>query len=106
MISDVLVALNLFNSTLLIYLLIRMVESVDRCKDCIYFEEGLLESICHKGHFSYNDDCNDFEDWDNDDFIKGLEQLRKGLDSFKHNLEVAVEQCNETLKRLKEEYDL
>lgn len=67
MISDVLVALNLFNSTLLIYLLIRMVESVDRCKDCIYFEEGLLESICHKGHFSYNDDCNDFEDWDNDD---------------------------------------
>ena len=42
----------------------------------------------------------------NDDFIKGLEQLRKGLDSFKHNLEVAVEQCNETLKRLKEEYDL
>ena len=42
----------------------------------------------------------------NDDFIKGLEQLRKGLDSFKHNLEVAAEQCNETLKRLKEEYDL
>ena len=41
----------------------------------------------------------------NDDFIKGLEQLRKGLDSFKQNLEVVVEQCNETLKRLKEEYD-
>ena len=41
----------------------------------------------------------------NDDFIKGLEQLRKGLDSFKQNLEVAVEQCNETLKRLKERYD-
>lgn len=42
----------------------------------------------------------------NDDFIKGLEQLRKGLDSFKQNLEVAVEQCNETLRRLKGEYDL
>ena len=41
----------------------------------------------------------------NDDLIKGLEQLRKGLDSFKQNLEVVVEQCNETLKRLKEEYD-
>ena len=41
----------------------------------------------------------------NDDFVKGLEQLRKGLDSFKQNLEVVVEQCNETLKRLKEEYD-
>ena len=40
-----------------------------------------------------------------DDFVKGLEQLRKGLDSFKQNLEVVVEQCNETLKRLKEEYD-
>ena len=39
----------------------------------------------------------------NDDFIKGLEQLRKELDSFKQGLEVAVEQCNETLKRLKEE---
>ena len=41
----------------------------------------------------------------NDDFVKGLEQLRKGLDSFKQNLEVIVEQCNETLKRLKEELD-
>lgn len=37
----------------------------------------------------------------NDDFIKGLEQLRKGLDSFKQNLELTVEQCNETLKKLK-----
>ena len=50
--------------------------------------------------------CGDGDMTHNDDFIKGLEQLRKGLDSFKHNLEVAVEQCNETLKRLKEEYDL
>ena len=41
----------------------------------------------------------------NEELIKGLEQLRKGLDSFKQNLEVVVEQCNETLKRLKEEYD-
>ena len=42
----------------------------------------------------------------NDDFIKGLEQLQKGLDSFKQNLEVAIEQWNEILKRLKEEYNL
>ena len=42
----------------------------------------------------------------NNDFIKGLEQLQKGLDSFKQNLEVTVEQCNEILKRLKGEYDL
>ena len=39
----------------------------------------------------------------NDDFIKGLEQLQKGLDSFKQNLEIVVEQCNETVRRLKGE---
>lgn len=42
----------------------------------------------------------------NDDFIKGLEQLQKGLDSFKQNLEIAIEQFNEMVRELKEEYDL
>lgn len=38
----------------------------------------------------------------NDDFIKGLEQLQKRLDSFKQDLEIAVEQLNEIVRELKE----
>ena len=40
----------------------------------------------------------------NDNFIKGLEQLQKRLDSFKQNLEIGVEQLNEIVRELKEKY--
>lgn len=40
----------------------------------------------------------------NDDFIKRLEQLQKGLDCFKQDLEIGVEQLNEIVRELKEKW--
>lgn len=40
----------------------------------------------------------------NDNFVKGLKQLQKRLDSFKQSLEIAVEQLNKIARELKEKY--